>query len=44
MISTGTPGGVGVFRDPKVFLKAGDTVEITIDKIGTLSNPVVDET
>jgi 2-keto-4-pentenoate hydratase/2-oxohepta-3-ene-1,7-dioic acid hydratase in catechol pathway len=43
VISTGTPGGVGVFRDPQVFLRAGDTVEITIDKIGTLSNPVVDE-
>lgn len=43
IISTGTPGGVGVFRDPQVFLKMGDVVEITIDKIGTLSNPVVDE-
>jgi 2-keto-4-pentenoate hydratase/2-oxohepta-3-ene-1,7-dioic acid hydratase in catechol pathway len=43
IISTGTPGGVGVFRDPQVFLKAGDVVEIEIDKIGTLSNPVVDE-
>lgn len=41
VISTGTPGGVGVFRDPPVFLKAGDLVEITIDKIGTLTNPVV---
>jgi acylpyruvate hydrolase len=40
VISTGTPGGVGVFRDPPVFLKSGDVVEITIDKIGTLSNPV----
>jgi acylpyruvate hydrolase len=44
VISTGTPAGVGVFRDPQVFLKAGDTVQITIDKIGTLSNPVVNET
>lgn len=41
LISTGTPGGVGVFRDPPVFLKAGDTVSITIDRIGTLTNPVV---
>jgi acylpyruvate hydrolase len=40
VISTGTPGGVGVFRDPPVFLKSGDIVEITIDRIGTLSNPV----
>jgi 2-keto-4-pentenoate hydratase/2-oxohepta-3-ene-1,7-dioic acid hydratase in catechol pathway len=40
MISTGTPGGVGVFRDPQVFLKPGDTVEVTVEGIGTLSNPV----
>jgi 2-keto-4-pentenoate hydratase/2-oxohepta-3-ene-1,7-dioic acid hydratase in catechol pathway len=40
VISTGTPGGVGVFRDPQVFLKDGDVVEITVEKIGTLSNPV----
>jgi 2-keto-4-pentenoate hydratase/2-oxohepta-3-ene-1,7-dioic acid hydratase in catechol pathway len=40
VISTGTPAGVGVFREPQVFLKPGDVVEITIDRIGTLSNPV----
>jgi len=40
IISTGTPGGVGVFRDPKVFLKPGDTVTVEIEGIGTLSNPV----
>lgn len=40
VISTGTPGGVGVFRKPQVFLKDGDHVEITISRIGTLSNPV----
>ena len=40
IISTGTPGGVGVFRDPQVFLKSGDTVEVTIEGIGTLVNPV----
>jgi 2-keto-4-pentenoate hydratase/2-oxohepta-3-ene-1,7-dioic acid hydratase in catechol pathway len=40
IISTGTPGGVGVFRDPQVFLKPGDMVEVTIEGIGTLSNPV----
>jgi 2-keto-4-pentenoate hydratase/2-oxohepta-3-ene-1,7-dioic acid hydratase in catechol pathway len=40
VISTGTPGGVGVFRDPQVFLEDGDVVEITVDKIGTLSNTV----
>jgi 2-keto-4-pentenoate hydratase/2-oxohepta-3-ene-1,7-dioic acid hydratase in catechol pathway len=43
VISTGTPGGVGVFRDPQVFLKEGDVVEISIEKIGTLSNPVESE-
>jgi 2-keto-4-pentenoate hydratase/2-oxohepta-3-ene-1,7-dioic acid hydratase in catechol pathway len=40
IITTGTPGGVGVFRDPKVFLKPGDRVEVTIEGIGTLTNPV----
>lgn len=43
IISTGTPAGVGVFRDPQVFLKDGDVVEITIDGIGTLKNPVAKE-
>ncbi len=41
IISTGTPPGVGVFRKPPVFLKPGDTTSITIEKIGTLTNPVV---
>lgn len=40
VISTGTPAGVGVFRNPPVFLKSGDTVEIEIDGIGLLANPV----
>jgi acylpyruvate hydrolase len=40
IISTGTPGGVGVFREPQVFLKPGDVVEIEVDKIGKLANPV----
>ncbi|MBI4483359.1 MAG: fumarylacetoacetate hydrolase family protein [Acidobacteria bacterium] len=43
ILSTGTPSGVGVFRDPPVFLKPGDVVEITIEAIGTLQNPVVGE-
>ena len=43
VIATGTPGGVGVFRKPPVFLKQGDTVEITIEGIGTLTNPVTAE-
>lgn len=41
IISTGTPGGVGVFRDPPVFLRPGDTVEVEVQGIGVLSNPVV---
>ncbi len=41
LISTGTPPGVGVFRKPPVFLKPGDTVSITVEGLGTLTNPVV---
>jgi 2-keto-4-pentenoate hydratase/2-oxohepta-3-ene-1,7-dioic acid hydratase in catechol pathway len=40
LILTGTPPGVGYARDPKVTLKPGDTVEVEIDGIGVLSNPV----
>ncbi|UQZ88733.1 fumarylacetoacetate hydrolase [Deltaproteobacteria bacterium Smac51] len=40
VLVTGTPGGVGQGRDPKVFMKSGDVCEITIEGIGTLSNPV----
>ena len=40
VILTGTPEGVGVARDPQVFLKAGDEVEIEIEGIGVLRNPV----
>jgi len=40
VILTGTPNGVGMARKPPVWLKPGDTVEIEIDRIGTLSNPV----
>jgi 2-keto-4-pentenoate hydratase/2-oxohepta-3-ene-1,7-dioic acid hydratase in catechol pathway len=43
VIMTGTPHGVGAARKPPVFLKAGDTISIEIEKIGTLTNPVVDE-
>jgi 2-keto-4-pentenoate hydratase/2-oxohepta-3-ene-1,7-dioic acid hydratase in catechol pathway len=43
VILTGTPHGVGMARDPKVFLKPGDTCSIEIEKIGTLTNPVIDE-
>ena len=43
VIVTGTPSGVGQARKPPVFMKAGDRVEVEIEKIGVLSNPVVDE-
>ncbi len=43
IIATGTPAGVGVFRDPQIFLKHGDVVEIRIDTIGTLSNRVISQ-
>jgi 2,4-diketo-3-deoxy-L-fuconate hydrolase len=43
IILTGTPAGVGVFRDPPVSLQPGDEVEIEIERIGTLRNPVVAE-
>jgi 2-keto-4-pentenoate hydratase/2-oxohepta-3-ene-1,7-dioic acid hydratase in catechol pathway len=40
VICTGTPAGVGVFRDPKVFLNPGDVVSIEIEKLGQLKNQV----
>lgn len=40
ILSTGTPGGVGVYRDPPVFLKAGDEVEVTIPGVGSLKSGV----
>jgi acylpyruvate hydrolase len=43
MIVMGTPSGVGYARKPPIFMKAGDVVEIEIEGIGTLRNPVVDE-
>jgi 2-keto-4-pentenoate hydratase/2-oxohepta-3-ene-1,7-dioic acid hydratase in catechol pathway len=43
VILTGTPHGVGYARKPPVFLKAGDTVTVELEKIGALTNPVVDE-
>jgi len=43
VILTGTPEGVGFTRQPPVFLKDGDRVTVTIEGIGTLSNPVIVE-
>ncbi len=43
VIVTGTPGGVGSRRDPPVYMKGGDVVEVEISRIGVLRNPVVDE-
>ncbi len=41
IIATGTPAGVGVFRKPPIFLKAGDVVEVEIEGLGTLRNTIV---
>jgi 2-keto-4-pentenoate hydratase/2-oxohepta-3-ene-1,7-dioic acid hydratase in catechol pathway len=40
VISTGTPQGVGFARKPPIFLKPGDQVEVEIERIGRLANPV----
>lgn len=41
VITTGTPSGVGAYREPPRFLKPGDTVRIEVERIGVLENPVV---
>ena len=41
LIVTGTPAGVGLARDPQVFLQPGDTISVEIDGLGELTNPVV---
>jgi 2-keto-4-pentenoate hydratase/2-oxohepta-3-ene-1,7-dioic acid hydratase in catechol pathway len=41
LIITGTPAGVGAFRDPKVWLQPGDRITIEIDGVGSITNPVV---
>jgi 2-keto-4-pentenoate hydratase/2-oxohepta-3-ene-1,7-dioic acid hydratase in catechol pathway len=43
VIVTGTPGGVGAKRTPPLWLKPGDIVEVEIDRVGLLRNPVADE-
>jgi len=41
LIITGTPAGVGAFRDPPAWLKPGDEITIEIDGVGRITNPVV---
>lgn len=41
IVCTGTPDGVGVFRKPPIFLKPGDVIEIEIEKLGRLRNPIM---
>lgn len=43
VIVTGTPSGIGMAREPKLYMKPGDVVEVEIEGIGTLTNPVEDE-
>ncbi|MBW2230794.1 MAG: fumarylacetoacetate hydrolase family protein [Deltaproteobacteria bacterium] len=43
VISTGTPGGVGIAQKPPALLKAGDVVKIAIDGLGEIENSVIDE-
>jgi 2,4-didehydro-3-deoxy-L-rhamnonate hydrolase len=42
IIATGTPAGVGTYRDPPIFLEPGDRVRCQVDGIGTVENPVID--
>lgn len=42
ILATGTPPGVGARRNPPVFLKAGDTVSVSVQDVGTLTNTVMD--
>ena len=43
IIATGTPSGVGFKRNPPLFMRHGDVVEVEIERIGTIRNSVVDE-
>jgi 2-keto-4-pentenoate hydratase/2-oxohepta-3-ene-1,7-dioic acid hydratase in catechol pathway len=44
VVATGTPSGVGVFRDPPVFLEPGDRVRCELEGVGSVENPIVDWT
>jgi 2-keto-4-pentenoate hydratase/2-oxohepta-3-ene-1,7-dioic acid hydratase in catechol pathway len=41
LLITGTPAGVGVFRDPPIFLEPGDRVRVEVESIGAVENPIV---
>ncbi|MCA9906511.1 MAG: fumarylacetoacetate hydrolase family protein, partial [Anaerolineae bacterium] len=43
VVSTGTPPGVGMARNPQRYMRPGDVVSISIEGLGTLTNPVVAE-
>jgi 2-keto-4-pentenoate hydratase/2-oxohepta-3-ene-1,7-dioic acid hydratase in catechol pathway len=43
VIVTGTPGGVGTRQNPQVFMAPGDEIEVEVEGVGTLSNPIVKE-
>lgn len=44
VVATGTPSGVGVFRDPPMFLEPGDVARCEVDGLGAIENPIVDWT
>ena len=43
VIATGTPGGVGSRREPPLWMKAGDRIEVEVEGVGILANTVADE-
>jgi len=43
VVVTGTPGGVGARQTPQLFMNPGDVVEVEIDRVGLLVNPIVRE-
>jgi len=43
VITTGSAGGVGFFRKPQLFLKAGDKLEIGVDRVGVMKHDIIDE-
>lgn len=43
VIATGTPGGVGAKRTPPLWMRPGDIVEVAIERVGVLKNPIADE-